>query len=149
MHRPQRCAADNPIRPQDRQGGSASPDCRRRREQTISWEQLNRECAAGVDETIAASVRPERCRQRSPTDVDPDRQFDSEKATALPDLTAPNAIQRVRSEPCVSVRGENYRCSQCMRPINGRLTSPNVFATAATKTRSSTGGRRHTTHEKS
>ena len=148
MHRPQRCAADNPIRPQDRQGGSASPDCRRRREQTISWEQLNRECAAGVDETLAASAQPERCRRRSPTDVDHDRQFDSEKAAALRFRRAPNAIQRVRSEPCVSVRGENYRCSRCMRPINGRPTLPNAFAPVATKMRSSRAGRTHRAHEK-
>src|SRR5207249_3618930 len=149
MHRPQRCAADNPIRPQDRQGGNASLDCRRRQEQTISGEQLNPECAVGVDETIAASVPPRLCRRRSPTDVDRDRQFDSEKATALPTRMAPDVIQGVRSGPCVSVRNENYRCSRCMRPTNERLTLPNEFAPAATKTRCSTAGRKHTVHEKS
>src|SRR5436305_8028052 len=149
MHRSQQYEDGNRIQSEDRQAAFASPDCLRRREQTSGAEQLNPECATGVDETIAASVRPERCRQRSPTDVDPDRQFDSEKATALPDLTAPNAIQRVRSEPCVSVRGENYRCSQCMRPINGRRIWQSGFAMAATRTHCSTAGPRHTTHEKS
>src|SRR5438045_3122380 len=159
MHRSQQCEDGNRIQPlapaspslggQDRQGANAQPDYLRRREQTTSSEQLNPECAGGVAETIVANVPPTQFRRRSPSDADRGWQFDPVKARVLPTLTALDAIQPVRSGPCVAVRGENYRCSRCMRPINDRLILPNGFATAATKTRWSRAGPRHTTHEKS
>src|SRR6266581_4543759 len=149
MHRPRQCEDGNRIQNRDRQGANARPDCPRRQEQTTSWARLNPECVAGVDETLAGSVQPGLCRRRSPTDADRDRQFDPEKALVLPTRRAPDAIQRVRSGPYVSARNENYRCSQCMRPINDRLTLLSASVLVAARTRSSTAGPTHTTHEKS
>src|ERR1700736_91711 len=110
MPRPRRCEDGNRIRRQDRQGERAPQDCRRRREQTTFSERLNPECAAEVDETIAEIVRPKLCRPRSPTDADRDRQYDPEKATALPIPTAPDAVQHVHLGPCGLTQNENYRC---------------------------------------
>ena len=70
----------------------------------------NQEYDSEVDETIAGNVRPALCRQRSPTDADHDRQFDSEKGTALPIPTAPDATECARAGPFASVRRQNYRC---------------------------------------
>src|ERR1700737_1893558 len=110
MRRPRRCEDGNRIRLKDRQGARASPDCRRRREQTTFSERLNPECAVEVDETIAEIARPKRCRPRSPTDADRDRQYDPKKVTVLPIPTAPDAVQHVHLGQCVLIQNENYRC---------------------------------------
>src|SRR2546421_3965019 len=149
MPRRQQCEDGIPILSEDRQAANAQPDCRVRLEQLMFEEQLNREYAVEVDERIAKIAQPRRCRRRSPTDVDHDWQYDPVKATALPILTALDGVRRARSGLCVAVRGENYRCLRCMRPINGRPTLPNGFVMAATRTRSSKAGPKHKAHEKS
>src|SRR2546423_14024279 len=110
MRRPRQCKDDIRIRLQDRQAATASPDYRRRQEETTSWEHLNPECAAKVDETIAGIAQPDLCRRQSPIDADRDLQFDLEKATALPNRTGPDVVQRTHPERGVLAQIENYRC---------------------------------------
>src|SRR5881394_1442762 len=70
---------------------------------TSCAERSNQGYDSEVDETIAGNVRPALCRQRSPTDADHDRQFESEKGTALPIPTAPGATECARAGPFASV----------------------------------------------
>src|SRR5438067_1958286 len=125
MLRPRQCQDDIPIRLEDREAANASPGYRHRQEETTSWEHLNPECAAEVDETIVEIAQPDLCRRQSPIDADRDLQFDLKKATALPNRTGPDGVQRAHRGRGVSVQIENYRCSQCTRLINDRPTWPN------------------------
>src|SRR5437016_6688852 len=110
MHRPRQCGGDNRIQLQNRQESNASTNFRRRPEQTVFLEQSNLGCNSGVNATIGESVQPELYHRRSPTDEDPDRQFDSEKGRVLPSRTEPDAVECARWEPSALVQIKNCRC---------------------------------------